>query len=65
MLKTRVETGEDHYVGASQKALCTELVAGLDVNGTKKMCIFTSYRSDSFMQRSCMKLMVSMALASF
>jgi len=67
MLKTRAETSEDHYVGAPQKAPSTELVGGLNVNGAKKMHIFTftSYRSDSSMQRSCMKRMVSEVLASF
>jgi hypothetical protein len=65
MLKTRAETNEDHYVGAPQKALSTELVTGLNVNGAKQMHIFTSYRSDSSMPRSCMKPMVSIVLALF
>ena len=52
-------------MGAPQKALSTELVTGLNVNGAKQMHIFTSYRSDSSMQLSCMKLMVSIVLASF
>jgi len=38
---------------------------GLNVNGAKKMYMSTSYPSDSFMQRSCMMLMVSIVLASF
>ena len=65
MLKTRVETSEDHYVRAPQKVLFTELVAGPNVNRAKKMYICTCHRSDSTMQRSCMKLMVSIVLASF
>lgn len=54
-------------MGALQKALSTEPVAGLNVNGAKKMHIFTftSNRSDSSMQRSCMKVMASIVLASF
>jgi pimeloyl-ACP methyl ester carboxylesterase len=52
-------------VGAPQKALSPELVAGLNVNGAKQMHIFTSNRSNSSMQLSCMKLMVSIVLASF
>jgi len=64
MLKTRVETGDEHYVGAPQKVLCAELVASLNVNGAKKMYISTSYRSDSFMQRSCTMPMVSIVFAS-
>ena len=52
-------------MGGPQKSLSTELVAGLNVNRAKQMHIFTSLRSDSFMQLSCMKLMVSIVLASF
>jgi len=52
-------------VRAPQKALSKELVAGLNMNGAKQMHIFTSYRLDSSMRLSCMKLMVSIVLASF
>ncbi len=52
-------------MGAPQKALFTELVAGLNMNGAKQMHIFTSYRLDSSMQLSCAKVMVSIVLASF
>jgi hypothetical protein len=52
-------------VGAPQKALSTELVAGMNMNGGKQMHIFTSYRSDSSMQLCCTKVKVSVALASF
>jgi hypothetical protein len=46
-------------VGAPQKALSTELVAGMNMNGGKQMYIRTPYRSDSSMERSCIMLMVS------
>ena len=62
--ETRAETSEDQ-VRAPQKVLFTELVAGPNVNRAKKMYICTRHRSDSSMQRSCMKLMVSIVLASF
>ena len=46
-------------MGAPQKALDTELVAGLNMNGAKQMHIFISYRLDSSMQLSWTKVMVS------
>ena len=64
MLKTGAETNET-LTWARRKRSITELVAGLNVNGAKQMHICTSYRSDSCMQLSCMKLMVSIVLASF
>jgi hypothetical protein len=54
MLKTRAETNETLTWAAPQKALSTELVAGLNMNGANAH--FTSYRLDSFMHLSCTKV---------
>ncbi len=50
---------------SAAKGPISELVAGVNMNGAKQMHIFTSYRLDSSMRLSCMKLMVSIVLASF